>query len=97
MKREDFMFTVGYQGSTAIIDSRARKRYGKLSVHDLVDEGLYKAAFCAVIFDNDSEGMQYLIDSYNAGHGSRYETKQHLARLFGVDEVPDNVTRVKSL
>ena len=34
MKREDFVFTIGYQGDTALIDGRARKDFSKLTTEE---------------------------------------------------------------
>ena len=86
MRREDFIFTIGFDGGTAIIDGKAKKRYGRLNTEQLADKGLYKPAFCAAIFDNDEQSVQYVIRKYNENIGTSYTTADELKRLFGVDE-----------
>ncbi len=97
MKREDFVFTVGFQGNTAVVDKRAKRKYGKLTSEKLIEMGLYRAAFCAALYDGDDAAMRKLIESYNATHDASYETVAQLKRLFGVDSVPENVSRVRPL
>lgn len=97
MKREDFIFIVGYDGDTAIVDRRAKKRYGRLSTNQMADKGLFKAAFSSAIFSGLAEEMQYVLSSYNSGHGTTYRNAEELKRLFGVDEVRSDVTKTRAL
>jgi len=46
MKREDFLFTIGYQGDTALVDGSAKRQYGGLSTRELAAKGLLKPAMC---------------------------------------------------
>ena len=97
MKREDFIFTIGFDGGTAIIDGKAKKKYGRLSTNQLADKGLFKPAFCAAIFDNDEQSVQYVIHKYNENKGTSYGSADELKRLFGVDETKGENIRVKTL
>ena len=97
IKREDFMFTVGYEASVAIVDVRARKRFGKLSVDKLLDLGQYKAAFAGALYDGSDEALERIRESYNAAHGTSYGTTGEMKRLFGVDRVREDVDRTKAL
>ena len=97
MKREDFVFSVGYDGDTAIVDSKARKRHGKLTTEQLAAEGLYKAAFCSALYSGNQEEIRSVIDAYNAGEGTTYSTADDLKRMFGVYEVPSDIQKVKTL
>lgn len=97
IKREDFMFTVGYEGSTAIVDGKAKKQFGSLSVDDLIDQGQYKAAFCAALYDQDEEAMRKVRESYNSLTGSEYENSDQMRRLLGVDRVRDDIAKSKSV
>ena len=51
ISRGDFVFTIGYEGNTAVVDGAMKKRYGSLSAEQLAEKGLYKQALCAVIYD----------------------------------------------
>ncbi len=95
MRREDFMFTIGYDGDTAIVDGKARKRYGKLSTAELTDAGLFKPAFCSALFSGDESEIQFVVDAYNQGQSASYSNGDDLKRLFGVYEVPQDIVKVK--
>ena len=97
MRREDFMFTIGYDGDTAIIDGKARKRYGKLSTIELAEAGLFKPAFCSALFSGNESEMKTVIDAYNRGEKTSYSSREDLKRLFGVYEVRTDITKVKAL
>jgi hypothetical protein len=97
MRREDFMFTIGYDGDTAIVDGKARRRYGKLSTSELVEAGLFKPAFCAALFSGDESEMKAVIEAYNRGEKTTYSSEDDLKRLFGVYAVREDITKVKAL
>ncbi|MDR2193709.1 MAG: hypothetical protein LBP19_04480 [Treponema sp.] len=44
LSREDFVFTIGYDRSAAIVDKQVRQNYGTLSTKKLVEKGLFRAA-----------------------------------------------------
>jgi hypothetical protein len=93
LSREDFTFTIGYDGASAIVDGRARKQYGKLSAMELAEEGLYRAAFASVFYDREKNPAQVkeFIDFFNAKAGTSYTKAEELQRLFGVNL--EDVTR----
>ncbi len=97
MRREDFIFVIGYDGDTAIVDGKAKRRYGKLKTAQLAETGLFKAAFCSALFSGDEQEMQLVLDSYNQGEQTPYSRVDDLKRLFGVYEVPETITKVKVL
>lgn len=94
MKREDFLFTIGYQGSTAIVDVTMRRRHGRKSAVDLLDAGLYRAAFCAALYDDQLESF---VGEFTARTGIDAGDGDALRRLFGVSEVPTNVDKVVAI
>ena len=77
MKREDFVFSVGYDGDTAIVDSKAKKRYGKLTTQQLAAEGLYKAAFRSALYSGNEEEIRIIIDEVwvTLGEGEPQEAR----------------------
>ena len=97
MRREDFMFTIGYDGDTAIIDGKARKRYRKFSTAELAEAGLFKPAFCSALFSGDESEIQIVIDAYNRGETTSYANEEDLKRLFSVYEVRKDIVKVKAL
>ncbi len=97
MKQDDFVFTVGYNGSEAIVNKETEQAGRNLSVKELVDKGLYKPALSKALFNNDSDGIQYLINKYNEISGSSYHSEMQIKRLFGVYAVPEEISKVKRL
>jgi hypothetical protein len=97
MKREDFMFTIGYQGDTALVDGKAKKEYGKLGIDQLLEKGLHRAAFCAALYDGETEQMQKVVETYNRISGASLSSTQDMKRMLGVFQVPQNISKVKVL
>jgi hypothetical protein len=87
LSREDFVFTIGYDGAAAIVDGRAKRQYGKLSTMELAEEGLYRAAFASAFYDlkKDEGPMKEFIQFFNAKAGTSYARAEELQRLFGVN------------
>lgn len=94
LSREDFIFTIGYEGRTAIVDGKAKREYGKLSTMELAEKGLFRAAFCSALYSGDPQEIQAFIDYYNRVNDVREYTLESCKRLFGVDGIPEGVERV---
>lgn len=95
ISREDFVFTIGYDGAVAIVDGKAKKQYGKLSTMELAEEGLYRSAFASALrasAEGKHEDMTAFLAFFNGKAGTSYTTADQLKRLFGVNE--ETVTRV---
>ena len=84
LSREEFIFTIGYDGPAAIIDGQAKKRYGSLSTKELAEKGLFRAAYSSAIWSNDPKDLETVVDIYNRISGSSLKTDSALDRLFGV-------------
>ncbi len=103
MTREEFTFTIGFQGDTAIVDKRAKRLYGRLSTMELAEKGLYRAAFCSAVFSGNRQEMDEFIRHFAEKTASadpksgRLESEDQFKRLFGVYTVPDEIKRVVSL
>ena len=108
MTRQEFTFTIGFQGDAAIVDRRAMREYGRLSTMELADKGLYRAAFCSALFSGNEQEMGDFVRHFTektstAGLESGLSASDvdraagQLKRLFGVYTVPDEVKRVVSL
>lgn len=85
ISREDFIFTIGYDGERAVVDSRARREYGSKTTMELAGLGLYRAAFSSALYSKDEAEMKAFIDFFNAKAGTSYSTAEEVRRLFGVN------------
>jgi hypothetical protein len=84
LTREDFVFTIGYDGPAAIVDSQAKKKYGGLSTRELAEKGLFRAAYSSAVFSRDPAEKQLVADMYNKLSVSAPVDPGALDRLFGV-------------
>ena len=83
LSREDFVFTIGYDGPLAVIDGQARRRYGSLSTQALIEKGLFRAAYSSAVYSKDPQELKLVTDAYSALIGASIDPKT-LDRLFGV-------------
>jgi hypothetical protein len=97
LSREDFVFTIGYDGPAAIVDGQAKKRFGSLSTRELAEKGLFRAAYSSAVYSKDPAELEVVAEIYNKaitasrGTGS-VAVVSFLDRLFGV--FPVEVKRV---
>jgi len=84
LSREEFIFTIGYDGPAAVVDSQAKRRYGSLSTKELAEKGLFRAAYSSAIWSNDPKEIDALVEVYNRVSGSSLTAASQLDRLFGV-------------
>ena len=100
LSREDFVFTIGYDGPAAVVDNQAKRKYGKLSTGELAEKGLFRAAYSSAVYSNDPQELRFVAEAYNRlrGHSPADVSEADiaaLARLFGV--FPVDVKRSISL
>jgi hypothetical protein len=84
LSREDFVFTIGYDGPQAVVDTEAKKKYGGLSTRELAEKGLFRAAYSSALFSKDPAEKQLVADIYNKLIPSGPVESAALDRLFGV-------------
>ncbi len=94
MTREDFVFSVGYQGIAAIVDKSARSKYGKLSTAELAEKGLFRASLCSALYADSEEEMKSVTEIYNSRNRADVKSPEDMKRLLGVFGVPDNITKI---
>jgi len=87
--REDFIFTIGYDGPAAVIDGQAKKLYSRLSTRELAEKGLFRAAYSSAIWSKDPKELEIVAEIYNKVTGSSIQIAS-LQRLFGVFPVEVN-------
>lgn len=93
--RDDFVFCIGYDGDTAIVDGKAKKEFARCSTMELAEKGLYRAAFASALYSKKPEEMKTFIDFFNKKAGTQYTEPAQLSKLFGV--YLDGISKVKVL
>jgi len=88
------MYTVGYQGNIAIVDGTSKRKYGKLSVTELMEKGLYKPALCAAIYSKKEEVLEEILSLYNEKALKKLKMPEDLFKVFGVNKFPDEIEKV---
>jgi hypothetical protein len=84
LSREDFIFTIGYDGPSAVVDNQAKKRYGALSTRELAERGLFRAAYSSAVYSKDPRELEAVVEMYNKTAGASLTIHSPLERLFGV-------------
>ena len=99
ISRQDFTFTIGYEGNIAVVDGTLKKRYGSLTAEQLAEKQLYKQAICCAVYQQSSgqgtsESLQRVLEIYNQNALEKIESIEDLKRTFGVNEVPEGIAKV---
>ena len=89
LSREDFVFTIGYDGPSAVVDNHAKRKYRRLSTKELAEKGLFRAAYASAVYSKDPAQQRFVAEAYNktkaqpAAEVTEADV-QALGRLFGV-------------
>jgi len=92
--KEDFMFTVGFQGNAAILDASQKRRYAKLSVSGLLENGLFKPAICLAIASGNEQELETIFNYYNERSSVKLKTPGDLKKVFGISKIPDEIEKI---
>ena len=88
LSREEFVFTIGYDGPAAVVDNQAKRKYGKLSTRELAEKGLFRAAYSSAVYSRNSDELKFVAEAYNrlvtSPSGSSAIEIPAFERLFGV-------------
>ena len=92
LSREDFVFSIGYDGPAAVVDNQARRKYGRLSTRELAEKGLFRAAYSSAVYSKDPQEQRFVAEAYNKVRGQSSADMSDaevaaLGRLFGVFQV----------
>jgi hypothetical protein len=93
MKREDYVFCIGYQGDTAVVDKQAKAKYGKLTTEELAEKGFFRAAFCSALYGGSEQEIRFVIDAYNLSAGTAIADSTEMKRLLGINEISDGTQK----
>ena len=97
ISRQDFVFTIGYEGNTAVVDGALKRRYGSLTTEQLAEKKLYKQAVSSAVYEELSAGgaaLQRVLELYNRDARKKIGSVEELKRTFGVHEIPPGIGRV---
>jgi hypothetical protein len=84
--REDFIFTIGYDGPAAVVDKQAKKKFGRLSTKELAEKGFFRAAYSSALYSGNKEEIEQVAQAYSSLEGRPVDVSS-LNRLFGVSLV----------
>ena len=91
LSREDFVFTVGYDGPVAVVDKQAKRKYGKLSTRELAGKGLFRAAYSSAVYSGNQDDIKFVAEAFwglgaadSSGTDLSKTDLSALDRLFGV-------------
>lgn len=93
MKKEDYVFCIGYQGDAAVVDGQAKKKYARSTVKGLLDEGLFKFALCSAIYDEDQQAIEQIIEAYNRISGLQLSSQEEIMKILGVTLPSEKITK----
>ena len=99
ISRQDFTFTIGYEGNIAVVDGTLKKRYGSLTAEQLAEKQLYKQAICAAVYEQSrgktaGDCLQRVLEIYNRNAAKKIDSVENLKHTFGVQEVPEGIAKV---
>jgi len=86
LSREEFIFTIGFDGPIAVIDKQAKKKYGRLSTRELAEKGLFRPAYSSAVYSGNKEEIGLVAEAYSRLEGRPVDVSA-LDRLFGVSLV----------
>jgi len=95
LSREDFMFTIEYDGPVAVVDGQSKRKYGALSTKELAEAGLFRAAYCSALRAKSPDDIDIVVTAYNKASRSSLTRDSPLGRLFGV--IPVDAAKSKIL
>jgi len=94
MRREDYVFCMGYEGSTSIVDGRLMRKYGSHTTRALAEAGLYKQAICSALWSGGKGELDEVLAGFNQRATVPVRTAEELMRIFGTTGVPEGVKKV---
>jgi hypothetical protein len=94
MRREDFVFCIGFEGSTAIIDGKNMRRHRGSSTRQLAEAGMFKQAVSSAVYSGVSQELEEVLALYNKNTTAPMSSVEDLKRIFGVSVVPEGVKKI---
>ena len=95
MRRDDYVFCMGFEGGTAIVDGRLRARYAGATTRRLAEAGLFKQAISSAMFAGSDEELAEVLALFNSRTGYPVATAADLKRIFGTFAPPEGTIRIQ--
>ena len=97
MTRNAFVFCIGYNGGTAVVDRKLEAQYGRLGTRELFTQSLYKPAVASAIYAKNTDDLEWIRQEYSRITGRELRDIDALKRTVGVGEVYDTIQRTSFL
>ncbi len=95
MRREDYVFCIGYEGSTAIVDGKLMRRHARTPPASSPRRGCSSRPSAPPLWSGSPEELEEVLAIYNQQDrvtGAR--RSEELKRIFGTSGVPEGVKKV---
>ena len=76
-----------------MVHGQQRRRFARFDTARLLEQGLYKAAFCSAEYAGKADELEMVRTAMEQVTGQDYSVDD-LRKLFGVYGVPENIKRV---
>jgi hypothetical protein len=86
LSREEFIFTIGFDGPAAVVDKQAKKKFGRFSTRELAEKGLFRSAYSSAVYSGNKDEIELVAETYGLLEGRPVDVSA-LDRLFGVSLV----------
>ena len=86
LNREEFIFTIGFDGPSAVVDKQAKKKFSRLSTRELAEKGLFRPAYSSAVYSGNKGEIELVAEIYSSLQGRPVDVSA-LDRLFGVSLV----------
>jgi hypothetical protein len=98
MTKADFVWTVGYQGNTALVNKTMKSKYRNPVSSVLLEAGFLRAAFCAALWENKERqgALEQFTQHFTSTTGLSLSTEE-IMRLLGVFKLPEAAIKVQSI
>lgn len=97
MKKNDFVFCIGFAGEKAIVDRKLASSCRSLGVQELFAKGLYKNALAHAIYEQNHEDLAWFCTQYAFLIGKTFLDIDAVKRCFGVFKVFEDIHRTSYL
>jgi hypothetical protein len=97
IKREHYIFAIGYDGAWAVVDKAAVRKFGRLDTVKLADLGLFKAAYRSAVYSGSQADADYVLEKFNRVSVIKYPKSSDLAKVFGVQPPSVDITGVRAV
>jgi hypothetical protein len=91
IKKKDFIWTIGFQGNTAIVNRKESAAHRELDPVRLLEEGMLRAAFCSALWqqeiENKADSLEKFREDFKRITGLQLGIEE-MKRMLGVYQVP---------